>query len=75
MTAENIVDETTANWPIPPDMSDDDDMRNLMRTHMALPLPVYKGDSYIDPARVNAAIKGGAELLIRSLVSYNKSSF
>jgi hypothetical protein len=25
---------------------------------MALPLPVYKGDSYIDPARVNAAIKG-----------------
>jgi hypothetical protein len=56
VTADNIVDETTANWPIPPDMSDD--MCNLMHTHMALPLPVYKGNSYIDPVRVNAAIKG-----------------
>jgi hypothetical protein len=50
-----IMDDTTVNWPISEDMSDE--FRKIATTHQVQPLAVYKNDQYVDPVRVNGAMK------------------
>lgn len=50
------VDDLTFNWPVPNEMATD--LREIMSTHCAQPLPVYKNDKYIEPTAVKAAING-----------------
>jgi hypothetical protein len=49
------LDETTSNWPVPDNMKDQ--LKLLMPTHMAQPLPVYDKDAYVEPSSVNNAIR------------------
>ena len=50
-----FFDETTANWPVTEDMRED--LNQLMATHAAQPLPVFKDDLYVRPAAVNSTLK------------------
>jgi hypothetical protein len=55
LQADATLDDITANWPVPDDMTKH--YRNIMATHMAQPLPVYKDGAYVQPLHVNAALK------------------
>lgn len=48
------LDALMANWPVPSDMTDN--LHNLMYTHCAQPLPVYKNNEYVVPVNDNAAL-------------------
>lgn len=55
MLDELIMDETTVDWPIPDDMSDD--FYNIWMNYKVQPLPVYKDNKYVDPMCINATLK------------------
>jgi hypothetical protein len=44
MPEQPTLDETTSNWPVPDDMKNQ--LKLLMPTYMAQPLPVYDKDAY-----------------------------
>jgi hypothetical protein len=49
------MDETTENWPTPEEMADD--FRNTSATHRVQTLPVFHNEQFVDPVRVNSALK------------------
>jgi hypothetical protein len=55
MPEQPRLDETTSNWPMPDHMKNQ--LKLLMPTHMAQPLPVYDKDAYVEPSGVNNAVR------------------
>ena len=49
------LDDTTAKWPVPDDMRAE--LQQLMGTHMAQPLLIFKDDVYVPPLAVNSTLK------------------
>ena len=52
---DGLLDDLTANWPVPDDMSED--LHAFMATHHVKPLAVYNEDKYVEPLAVNASLK------------------
>jgi hypothetical protein len=52
---ETAVDDVTLHWPVPAEMKGE--LHDLMTTHVVQPLPVYKGDKYVEPLAVNTVLK------------------